>query len=70
LELCRELLKAGQNQLANFESRPEPTRRVWMPARAHLAGFKKLFANSKALRAKRQRISSFNVKLKGQLKIF
>ncbi len=80
LELCRELLKAGQSQLADFESRPEPTRQVWMPARAnspilkarqsHLVGFQKLFANSKAFCTKLQRISSFNIKLKGQLNNF
>ncbi len=56
--------------LRAFENRPEPTRRFGKPARAHLAGFQKLFANSKAFRAKRQRISSFNIKLKGQLKNF
>jgi hypothetical protein len=33
-----------------------------------LAGFTKLFANSKVFRAKWLRISYFNMKLKGQLK--
>jgi hypothetical protein len=33
-----------------------------------LAGFKKLFANSKGFRAKWQRIYEFDIKLKGQLK--
>jgi hypothetical protein len=33
-----------------------------------LAGFKKLFANSKAFRGKRLRINLFNIKLKGQFK--
>jgi hypothetical protein len=31
-----------------FESQPEPTRQFWKPARVYLAGFQKLFANSKA----------------------
>jgi hypothetical protein len=29
-------LKAGQSQLADFESRPEATCRFWKPARANL----------------------------------
>jgi hypothetical protein len=49
-------LKSSQSQLANFESRPEPTRQFWKPASSYLAGFQKLFTNSKAFRAKRQRI--------------
>jgi hypothetical protein len=39
-------LKVSQSQLADFEK----------PAKAYLAGFQKLFANSKAFRSKRQRI--------------
>jgi hypothetical protein len=35
LELCRELLKAGQSQLADFETRPEPTRRFSKAARTN-----------------------------------
>ncbi len=50
------ILKASQSQLTDFVSRPEPTRWFWKPARAYLPGFQKLFANSKAFRAKRQRI--------------
>jgi hypothetical protein len=33
-------LKAGQSQLADFESRPEPTRRFRKPARANSLIFK------------------------------
>jgi hypothetical protein len=34
-KLRRELVKAGQSRLADFESRPEPTRRFRKPARAN-----------------------------------
>jgi hypothetical protein len=50
------IFKASQSQLADFESWPEPTRRFSKLARAYLPGFQKLFANSKAFCAKRQRI--------------
>jgi hypothetical protein len=58
--LNNSLLKSGQRSAPHF----------WKPARAYLAGFQKLFANSKAFCTKQLRIYKFNVKLKGQLKIF
>jgi hypothetical protein len=50
------ILKASQSQFTDFESQTEPTRWFWKLARANLASFLKLFANSKAFPAKRQRI--------------
>jgi hypothetical protein len=71
--------KIGELALTDFQNRRNGSGRLskalgaatrnLLPNRSkgtELAGFKKLFANSKGFRAKWRRIYKFNIKLKGQ----